>query len=185
MKFNIISQNQRLVSFCQYLQQDGHEVSVINGEFTECDVMIYDTQLKPQLTAITDCLRIELTDTEKGEDFALSFGQVPGAYQIHDTCRFLGHGEVKEELVCDIGIVNQDLSQIDFINRYMNMKYVVKLFNNEAIGIYNYCGVIRGKQISDLYRSAKVSICLNKASVLMALESGGNVITDADYGVIF
>jgi hypothetical protein len=65
----------------------------------------------------------------------------------------------------------------------MNLNYKVRFFGNEPINTYNYCGVIRGRQISDVYASAKVSICLNKQSVLMALESGGNVITDADYGL--
>lgn len=183
MKFNIVSQNQRFLSFCKYLQDDGHEVTIVNGEFAECDVMIYDTQFKQQLANVQNCIRIELTDTEKGEDFAISFGQSPGAYQIQDTCFLLGAGNKKEELACDIGIVNQDLNKLTFINRYTNSKYSVKIFNNEPLSVYNYCGVIRGRQVSDLYSSAKVSLCLNRPSVLLALESGGNVITDSDYGL--
>lgn len=183
MKFNIISQDQKLISFCSYLKVLEYEVNVINGEFSECDVMIYDTQFKQQLAGVKDCVRIELTNTQKGEDFSISFNRVPGAYQIQETCTLLGDGEKREELLCDIGLVGQDLNKIPFINRYMNLSYIVKIFGNEPISAYNYCGVIRGKQVSDLYKSAKVSICLNKASVLMALESGGNVITDSDYGL--
>jgi hypothetical protein len=183
MKFNIVSQNQRFVHFCNYLKEDGHEVVVVNGEFSDCDVMIYDTQFKQQLSGVKDCVRIELTDTQKGEDFALSFGQVPGAYQIQDTCTLLGKGEKKDELACDLAAVDQDLNKVKFIDRYMNLNYKTRFFGNNAINTYNYCGVIRGRQISDVYASAKVSICLNKQSVLMALESGGNVITDGDYGL--
>ena len=183
MKFNIVSQDQRFISFCKYLQDDDHEVTIVNGEFSECDVMIYDTQFKQQLVNVRNCIRIELTNTEKGEDFSISFGQVPGAYQIQDTCFFLGTGDKKDEFVCDIGIVNQDLNKLPFINRYTNSKYSVKVFNNEPLPVYNYCGIIRGKQVSDLYRSAKVSLCLDRPSVLLALESGGNVITDSDHGL--
>ena len=183
MNFNVISQNQRFISFCKYLQDDGHKVTVVNGQFSDCDVMIYDTQFKQQLVNVTDCIRIELTDTQKDKDFAISFGQAPGAYQIQDYCFFMGEGSLKKELSCDIGSVNQDLNKVPFINRYMNHKYVVKIFNNEPLSLYNYCGVVRGKQVSDVYASAKISLCLNKPSVLMALESGGNVITDSDYGL--
>lgn len=183
MKFNIVSQNQRFIQFCKYLKEDGHQVVIVNGEFSECDVMIYDTHFKQQLAGVRDCLRIELTDTQKGEDFCLSFNQVPGAYQIQDSCLLLGQGQKLEELVCDIVAVDQDLNKVKYIDRYMNMNYKVRFFGNQSINTYNYCGVIRGKQISNAYASAKVSICLNKQSVLMALESGGNVITDSDYGL--
>jgi hypothetical protein len=183
MRFNIVSQNQRLTGFCKYLQSDGHEVTVVNGEFPECDIMIYDTQFKQKLVSVKDCIRIEYTDTKKGDDFSISFNPVPGAYQIQDSCSLLGEGTEREELVCDIVAVNQDLNSAKFINRYKNLRYCFKIFNDEPVNSYNYCGIIRGKDVTDAYKSAKVSICLNRPSVLMALESGGNVITDSDYGL--
>lgn len=183
MKFNIVSQNQELVRFCSVLRNAGHDIAIINGEFSPCDIVVYDSSFREQISGITDIIKIEhiSDETVKPEkDFCLSFLDIDGAYKIEDGCFLLGKGEDKEELQCDISSHDQPLTVLNYLKNYVDMKHKVKIFNTEAINIHNYCGFIGGDDASNLYCSSKVNIAMNRQSLFRILESGGTPLSNIE-----
>jgi len=176
MKFNIVSQNQELIRFCSVLRNAGHDVTVINGEFVPCDIVIYDSVFREQIGGITDIIKVEhiSDETVKPEkDFCLSFLDIDGAYKIEDGCFLLGKGEDKEELQCDISSHDQPLTVLNYLKNYIDMKHKVKIFNTKVINVHNYCGLIGGDDASNLYCSSKINVAMNRQSLFRILESGG------------
>jgi hypothetical protein len=178
MKFNIISKNVELKDFCRYLISNDNEVVFVNGEFHSSDVIVYDTEFKSQIDPIRDCLKIEFSKEANPDVFNLSFDPVDNGHQIRLGCSLSGKGETKQELMCDICSVNQSVLELDFLKSFLNFDNVVKLFSDQPINSYAYCGSLNGNAVNNLYKSAKVSLGIDEKSKYRILEAGGTILTN-------
>lgn len=183
MKFNVVSQNEDLIRFCSVLKNAGHHVSVINGEFVPCDIVIYDSVFREKISEFTDIIKIEhISDTKINpeKNFSVSFLDVDGAYKIEDGCSLSGKGEEKKELKCDISSHDQPMTCLNYLKNYIDMKHAVKIFSRQPINVHNYCGLINGRDAVNLYCSSKINLTMTRQSLFRTLESGGTPLCNLE-----
>jgi len=184
MKINVVTQNQEVFNFTKILTDFGHTVVPINGQFTDCDVAIYDSEFYEQIQQVKNCLKIENITKEKvSNDFSISFLENGADHKINETCSLLGHGTYNEDLACDITANNQNAEAVMLLNPYLSLGHHIKIFGQQPLNLFCYCGALDEIMANDLYVSAKVTLCPTKQSLMRVLEAGGIPVTNVDIGL--
>lgn len=184
MKINIVSKDKNIVNFCRVLDGLGHTVEVINGNFSDCDLCVYDSEFEPQIKQVHNCLKVEnVLDNKVSNNFSISINKNVSDFYIKPPCTMSGHGVIDEDLLCDVSAVNVSPEHVIKLGRYLDLSKAVKIFSVTPMTLWCYCGVIDNRDANNLFVSSKCSLCPTEYDVVRVLEAGGTPVTNLDMGL--
>lgn len=183
MKINIVSKDTNIINFCQILRELDHQVQVVNGQFPECDLCIYDSEFETQIKR-SPCLKIEhVVDKKVSDNFSISYKQNVSDYYIKPPTSMSSPGVINEDFLCDVSCVNVNPEDVITLGAYLNGTKSVKVFHSAPMTLWCYCGIIDNRDANDLFVSSKCTLCPTEYHVVRVLEAGGTPVTPVNMGL--